>query len=103
MNTIARQNANSVPDIIARQIGHRAFQMMGSGVLVADGNSLTFDVKGCREWRKIKVTLTPLDTYTVDFYQFRGVYMTNQKTVEDVYADGLQQCIEYNTGLCLSL
>lgn len=92
-----------IAQTIAQQIGQRAFLMMGTKHKVGDGKSLSFDIHGCREYSKVRVTLEPSDTYTLEFFKFRSFQITRHHTVDNVYADGLKQCIEHNTGLLLSL
>ena len=99
------ENKIAVAKEIARQIGNRALFMMGAMNLVAGDNSLAFHIRGSRECDKIVVTLEASDTYRLDFWQ--GAIGRHQpklvKSIDDVYADGLHQAIEYNTGLRLSL
>jgi len=93
----------TVATTIAQQIGHRAFVMMGTRHKLGGENFLSFDIHGCRDYSKVQITLQRDDTYTVEFFKFRQWEKLRHKTVDSVYADGLKQCIEYNTGLCLSL
>ncbi len=91
---------------IAHQIGAKAFQMMGTMTKLGTENSLIFNLRGSPlHVSKIVVTLEPSDTYRIDFY--RGAAgrhpMKLQYTSDGIYADGLKQCIEINTGLYLSL
>jgi hypothetical protein len=89
---------------IERQIGPKAFAMMGTGNQKwIDHNCLIFDIKGCRKWRKIRVTLDADDTYTVAFFQIDRACRVTSKEVRGVYCDMLHQIIEAETGLCLSL
>lgn len=93
----------AVANTIAQQIGHRAFLMMGTRNKLGDANSLVFDVRGSGDVNKVRVSLEPSDTYTVTFYKVRGLHVQTVAAMECVYADGLNQVIESNTGLCLSL
>ncbi len=92
-----------VAQTIADQIGHKAFVMMGTRHKLADERSLSFDVRGSRVYNKVQVTLEPNDTYTVKFFKFWNFELVRDRTVDLVYADGLKQVIEHNTGLYLSL
>lgn len=97
-------NTLSVANTIADQIGAKAFLMMGTKYKLGGENFLSFDIKGCPNFNKIQVTLNPSDTYTVEFFKFnRSFERVNYRSVEMVYADGLRQVIEFNTGLALSL
>jgi hypothetical protein len=93
----------AVANIISEQIGPRAFLMMGTRHKLADGPALLFDIRGSRRFNKVKVSLTPDDTYTVEFWKVRSHSILSHLVRENVYADSLNQCIEHNTGLALSL
>jgi hypothetical protein len=111
MNTTTE--AKTIPEIIAAQIGSRAFFMMGTNQKIGDGATLAFNVRGARETgcNKIRVTLCGDDTYCVEFWRVpvgaRAIVAGKAPVLlhhsEGVYADGLHQCIEYHTGLALSL
>lgn len=97
---------HEVANEIANQIGNRAFAMMGAKNLVGGADSLLFAIKGSRKWNKIRVTLDPSDTYTVEFFKLGGAPMfdvKDQKSVSFVYNDQLRAVIEGETGLLLSL
>lgn len=93
----------SVAQTIADQIGGRAFLMMGTKHKLGGENFLSFDIRGCQKFNKIQITLEPNDTYKVEFFKFRKFERVNYLCRDMIYADGLKQCIEYNTGLALSL
>ncbi len=94
----------TIAQTIADQIGGRAFVMMGTRHKLAGENFLSFDIRGCPAFNKIQITLDPLDTYKVEFFKFnRSFERVNYLERDGIYADGLHQCIEANTGLCLSL
>lgn len=97
------ENTLAVANTIAQQIGHRAFLMMGTRYKMGDANSLTFDVRGDDTCNRIQVILDDDDTYTLKFFRCRGIKAELVHESHAVYADGLQQCIEYRTGLALSL
>ena len=98
---IARER--TVYDTIADQIGHRAFLMMGTRYKVGDGNSLAFDLRGCRTINKIKITLEPCDLYRVTFYKIKGIDFKIVSELGLVSADQLAAVIESKTQLRLSL
>lgn len=97
------ENTLEVANNIRAQIGNRALLMMGARNLVGSENSLSFQIGGCPQVSHIKVTLEPSDTYKVEFFKIRGTNIKTVHTSEMIYADGLCQCIEVNTGLLLSL
>jgi hypothetical protein len=94
---------------IRDQIGHKALFMLGADKLVGDEKSLTFSIKGCRTVNKIRITLTPLDLYDVEFLKvvmptrFRDFSIETVALETGVYAEMLHAIIEKNTGLALSL
>ncbi len=91
------QVANTIKD----QIGRCAFMLMGAHTLLGGENFLQFTV-GCRNdkaVKKVRVCLMPSDTYTVEFYGFRGQL---KDTDEQVYAENLLDSIEKGTNLFLS-
>jgi hypothetical protein len=102
MNATKEQDIE-IAKTIADQIGNRAFVMMGTRHKLAGENFLSFDIRGCPAFNKIQITLDPLDTYKVEFFKFRNWERVSYLEREGIYADGLHQCIEANTGLCLSL
>ena len=97
----------TVATTIARQIGHRAFVMMGTRTKLGDEDSLTFDIRGSRTVNKIRVRLNFLDLYDLTFWKVtrrNGEFKV--KVVDernDIYFDALREVIERVTGLCLSL
>ena len=93
-----------VAKTIAAQIGGRAFFMMGTQFKTGDANSLSFNVRGSKKINRVKITLDAgSDTYVVEMCKVRAMNVTNRVTVCGVYADGLHQVIEIETGLRLSL
>ena len=111
MNT--QQTDMTIANIIAQQIGGRAFFMLGTNQKIGDERSLAFNVRGARETgvNKIRVTLELDDTYTVEFWKVplgaRAIVADKRPVLlhssPGVYADGLHECIEFHTGLALSL
>ena len=95
----------TVARTIQIQIGADAFRMMGTNHQVGDEKSLMFNIKGCRAFNKIRVTLDPSDTYTVEFIKV-GKAPTFKITTEShagIYADALKSLIEEHTGLRLTV
>lgn len=96
----------TVANTIARQIGHRAFVMMGTRYKLGDERSLTFDVRGSRIVNKIRVTLNSMDLYDLEFWKVGRAPKFRVEVVDvrtDVYFDALREVIERVTGLYLSL
>ena len=101
-----RQNPDLVvADEILRQLGgsNRLKAMVGAHSFRGDRNSLTFNLKARakRGIRVIKIVLDPSDTYNVEFWSVAPVKKVAE--YEDVYAEGLLQLIERETGLALRL
>lgn len=100
MNTT--QDNLAIATTIAKQIGARAFFMLGTRQKLATENGLLFDLRGSPlHIHKIQVRLDPSDTYTVQFWT--GAMGRHPAKLiheaDNIYADGLCQCIEINTGL----
>lgn len=100
------ENNVAVANTIAEQIGARAFLMLGTRIKLAVDNGLLFDLRGSPlRVRKVQVRLDPSDTYTVQFWGGGGTMQPARllAEVDNIYADGLCQCIEHNTGLITRL
>ena len=95
----------SVARTIARQIGPFAFRCMGTTTHVGGLNNLTFDVKGAKRINKIRITLEPMNAYTVQFLFVGkgGLEVKYVATDSEVYVDKLHETIEMRTGLFLRL
>lgn len=93
---------------ILRQLGGRRFQTMTGARDLMSFEGLDED----RPWtglscklpigkvQFIRIALAPDDTYTIQFMSRTGRMI---REIDGVYADGLRQAIEINTGLALSL
>ena len=95
----------TVSDTIVKQIGGKAFYMMGAkNSLIKGKDSIQFDIKNCKKWRRIVVRLVN-DTYTVAFYKMGKApdFRITTKEVSGVYADSLHFVIENETGLYLNV
>ena len=100
------QDSIAIANTIAEQIGGRAFLMLGTRQKLAIDKGLLFDLRGSpMNIHKIQVRLEPSDTYTVQFWS--GATGRHPAKLihesDNIYADGLCQCIEINTGLRTSL
>ena len=97
----------TVANTIARQIGSRAFLMLGTRQKLGDDCSLTFDCRGSKAVNKIRVTLNGLDLYDLTFWKVTRrngqFHVKVVEQVQDIYFDGLRDVIERVTGLYLSL
>jgi hypothetical protein len=91
-----------VAQTILEQIGGKRFLVMtGAKNLVGTEDSLMFSIPTSNKINKVRVTLTPADTYTVEFMNFssRKLECSTLKKVDDVYCDMLAYIFETYTGL----
>lgn len=96
--------ANTAAEIIRDQLGGGALMMLGAKDILGSENALQFAIRGSRKVSKIRITLDPSDTYTVEFFKKNGRFdYATVATVEGVYVDSLHAVIETNTGLYTSL
>ena len=92
----------TVAEIIRQQIGGLALRMLGANNLIDHGDALSFRIKGSRKANYIKITLTPMDDYTVEFKKIGrapNFKITDVSTHEMIYVDMLHDLIESVTGL----
>lgn len=93
----------SVAKTILEQLGGRRFVVMtGSKDFVGSNNSLTMRLtKNKSGANKLRITLTPADTYTMEFMKFspKHLTVTTVTTREGVYCDNLQEVFTDVTGL----
>lgn len=103
---------NQVAITIAKQIGHGALYMIGAKKkpMYAMDNGLVLSVgRNSKRVNKIKVFLNSMDTYDVEYWYnaiCKKTWEDKSKLIakdEGVYADGLKESIERNTGLYTSL
>ena len=103
--------ANGKVNTIMEQLGGGRFiAMTGARDFIGDEPNavLAFALPGrlaAKGINKVRVTLTPADLYTVEFFKLarRGLVCETVETVEGVYADQLGRVFESVTGLAVSL
>jgi len=104
----------TTPNLIAQTIlaqlgGHKFTVMTGAKSLSSHPEgALSFRIPGGGGFAKsginyVKVTLTPRDTYTVEFSRIRARQVTRVAQAEDIYADQLRDVFTRETGLRTSL
>lgn len=99
----------TVAKTILEQLGGGKFiAMTGAKNFLGDTNSLSFRLPGGGGFCKgginyVKVTLTPADTYNVEFSRIRGQKVTLVDAAEDIYVDQLRSIFTRATGLAVSL
>jgi hypothetical protein len=96
----------SIAKEILNQLGGNMFvTMTGSKDFVGGENFLQFKVgKGAAKGINfVKITLTIMDTYTVEFFKFRAAKLTPIAVREEVYNDELQAVFTQETGFYTSI
>jgi hypothetical protein len=95
-----------VATVILQQLGGNRLRVMtGATNFVAGENFLQFKLparSAKNGINRVRVTLTPDDTYTVEFFKIgRAPNFTVTQVSEhtDIYADGLQELFASETGL----
>lgn len=102
----------TVAETILRQLGGNRFIVMtGSYNFMADKNSLTMALrKNQSKANRLKITLTGMDDYTVEFYKYSTAHITRNgtwkdsehktiKKIDGIYCDQLEDIFENVTGL----
>lgn len=87
---------------ILKQLGGNKFiAMTGSNNFVSTPNGLNFQVrKNTKRIKYVQVILTPMDTYTMKFFNSKLDLISEY---EDVYCDMLQSIFTNETGYYTSL
>lgn len=94
--------------ILAQLGGKRFMAMTGARQMVGSADSVSFTLPGTPGSVKeginvVRITLTPMDTYTVQFLRVRHGACHIMATLEDLYADQLQDAFTRETGLATHL
>ena len=96
-----------IAQTILDQLGGRRFVVMtGARNLGGTADSLSFKLPSNTSKNKathVKVTLAKDDTYTVEFFRFRGTKGGVIATHTGIYADLLASLFTEETGLAVSL
>lgn len=99
----------------ASQVGQTILQQMGGWrrlSMMLGANGVQFYPNGVRfgwpskqpsKGNEVKITLTPDDTYTVEFNMWRAGQSKPVKKYTDIYADNLVDLFERQTGYYLRL
>lgn len=93
-----------IAQIIGQQMGGlgRLKMFVGGHNFCDHGNGLSFKFKGSKVANYMKVTLTPLDEYDVEFGKIWGSKYTVKKELKGVHFDQLVGIFEDTTKLYLS-
>jgi len=98
---------NAVTKTIYEQFGgFRAMSMIGGSVVYDNEKSsitVVFKAKAFNKANKVTIQLQADDTYTVQFWNIRGIKAVMISELEMVYANQLQDVFEEATRLRLSL
>lgn len=101
------QEQKQVAGTILEQLGGRKFMtMVGAHNLVCSGEgcgTMMLKFKGSKVANYLKVTLTALDLYDVEFGKIWGADYKVVKKVEGYYNDMLVDLFEHTTGLYTKL
>jgi len=103
---VKRNPISDVAQIIYQQLGANRFAAMtGSKNFVAGDDYLMFSIpKNASPFNKVRVTLTPNDTYNMEFLKVGRLGDVRKTEVyKDVYADQLQDLFRGLTGMETSL
>jgi hypothetical protein len=98
-----------VAQTILDQLGGRRFTVMtGARKFVGGDDYLTFRLPGAGGYCKdsincVRITLTPMDDYTMEFMRIRGTKVKEVRTAGGVYCNQLQTVFTDATGLATSL
>jgi len=97
--------ALEIANTILSQLGGNKFlAMTGASNLLGGDNTLSFKIgRNANKVTHVRVTLTPMDDYSVEFINIRGTNVKPIATVDGVYADNLREVFERRTGLRTSL
>lgn len=93
-----------VANTIKKQLGNKALVMIGAKNLAGGDKYLSFRIgRNSKGVNYVKITLTSMDLYDVEFGAIRGTNYKVKKEVKGIYADQLHKAIEDNTGMYTSL
>lgn len=93
--------AFSAKEVLEQLGGNKFIAMTGARNFTKDKNSIRFRLPKANNGIKfVKIELTPMDTYTIEFG--KGNVMSGYKVIkkiDDIYADQLVEIFSENTGL----
>jgi hypothetical protein len=98
-----------VAKTILEQLGGNKFIVMtGARNCYGDGNTLSIKLPSTPHYVKdginyVRITLTPMDDYTVEFMKVRGMKVKEISKHEGIYSDMLQELFTAQTGLATRL
>jgi len=93
-------------EVLKQLGGNRFIAMTGAKNFVKNDKerSITFKIPKAKSGiTHVKITLTSMDVYNVEFISVRGMKMKTVKQVKGIYNDQLQKIFTQYTGLYTSL
>jgi hypothetical protein len=85
---------------ILKQLGGNHFiAMTGANNFACDDYSMSFKFKMCSKTNCLKISLTPMDLYDMEFFRIRAGEIKPVEKFEGVYWDMLQDIFKSVTGL----
>lgn len=99
---MTKEQRAEIAQTIIQQLGGRRFSVMtGAHTFIALESGLQFKLpRGAKNKANlVRITLTPLDLYTVEFIKYRNLEQKVISTHEMVYFDQLQELFTEQTGL----
>lgn len=105
MSTTTKTDLAIANEILAQLGGQRFCVMTGAKNIfgTTDGVQMAIGAGASRGINRVRVTLTVMDTYKVEFFKVRGGKTTLLASREDVYADSLRAIFTAETGFYTSL
>jgi len=99
----ADKQASQVAQTILQQLGgaRRLQVMLGAKQFLTSANGVQFKFPNRRGPNYVKITLTPDDTYAIEFGRTRGYNYKKLKDYSGIYAEQLVELFEKVTGLHL--
>ena len=94
----------TIAKTILSQLGGRKFlAMTGANALAGHPSALSFHFPRAKGVNYCKITLTPMDTYDIEFGSIHKHVYTLRRTIDGVYHDTLQKIFTEITGLATHL
>lgn len=92
---------SQVAETILAQLGGNRFKVMTGACSFSSGKDcLTFRLKtNPKRINAVRITLTPLDLYKMEFIKIKKFEVVVDKEVDGVYCDQLQEVFTNHTGL----
>jgi hypothetical protein len=93
-------NVEVAQEILRQLGGHRMAVMTGAKNMLAIDNGVSFRIgRNDKRVNYVKIELTPMDVYNVEYGYIRGTKYTVRAREEGIYNDMLVSSFERNTGM----